>query len=112
MKRNPTSVECFDLAQSNSEHSRHWFFKGRMIIDGEEMKQSLIDMIVETQNYSNPNNTIKFSDNSSAIKGFHTKVLRPMKTHACSSFHLQDVDHDLIFTAETHNFPTGVAPFR
>ncbi|XP_043521833.1 phosphoribosylformylglycinamidine synthase isoform X2 [Frieseomelitta varia] len=111
LKRNPTSVECFDLAQSNSEHSRHWFFKGRMIIDGEEMKQSLIDMIVETQNYSNPNNTIKFSDNSSAIKGFHTKVLRPMKTHACSSFHLQDVDHDLIFTAETHNFPTGVAPF-
>ncbi|KOX70064.1 Phosphoribosylformylglycinamidine synthase [Melipona quadrifasciata] len=111
LKRNPTSVECFDLAQSNSEHSRHWFFKGRMIIDGEEMKQSLIDMIVETQNYSNPNNTIKFSDNSSAIKGFHTKVLRPTKTHVCSSFHLQDVDHDLIFTAETHNFPTGVAPF-
>lgn len=112
LKRNPTSVECFDLAQSNSEHSRHWFFKGRMIIDSEEMKQSLIDMIVETQNYSNPNNTIKFSDNSSAIKGFHTKILRPMKTHTCSSFHLQDVDHDLIFTAETHNFPTGVAPFR
>jgi phosphoribosylformylglycinamidine synthase len=23
--RNPTSVECFDIAQSNSEHSRHWF---------------------------------------------------------------------------------------
>lgn len=28
MKRDPTSVELFDLAQSNSEHSRHWFFKG------------------------------------------------------------------------------------
>lgn len=27
LARNPTSVECFDLAQSNSEHSRHWFFK-------------------------------------------------------------------------------------
>lgn len=27
LSRNPTSVECFDLAQSNSEHSRHWFFK-------------------------------------------------------------------------------------
>jgi len=24
--RNPTNVECFDLSQSNSEHSRHWFF--------------------------------------------------------------------------------------
>ncbi|XP_043596349.1 phosphoribosylformylglycinamidine synthase isoform X2 [Bombus pyrosoma] len=111
LKRNPTSVECFDLAQSNSEHSRHWFFKGRMIVDGEKMKQSLIDMIMETQKYSNPNNTIKFSDNSSAIKGFQTKVLRPMRTYTCSPFCLENVDQDLIFTAETHNFPTGVAPF-
>jgi phosphoribosylformylglycinamidine synthase len=30
----PTDVECFDIAQSNSEHSRHWFFKGRLVIDG------------------------------------------------------------------------------
>lgn len=27
LARNPTTVECFDLAQSNSEHSRHWFFR-------------------------------------------------------------------------------------
>jgi len=32
LKRNPTSVECFDLAQSNSEHSRHWFFKVTILI--------------------------------------------------------------------------------
>jgi phosphoribosylformylglycinamidine synthase len=25
--RDPTDVELFDMAQSNSEHSRHWFFK-------------------------------------------------------------------------------------
>ncbi|XP_076754672.1 phosphoribosylformylglycinamidine synthase [Xylocopa sonorina] len=111
LKRNPTSVECFDLAQSNSEHSRHWFFKGEMIVDGEVMKESLIDMIIGTQNYSNPNNTIKFSDNSSAIKGYQTKVLRPNETHTCSPFHLASVNQNLIFTAETHNFPTGVAPF-
>lgn len=111
LKRNPTSVECFDLAQSNSEHSRHWFFKGKIIIDGEEMKESLIDMIIRTQKYSNTNNTIKFSDNSSAIKGYQIKVLRPNKTYTCSPFHLENVDQDLIFTAETHNFPTGVAPF-
>ena len=24
LKRDPTDVECFDMAQSNSEHSRHW----------------------------------------------------------------------------------------
>ena len=34
IKRNPTNVECFDLSQSNSEHSRHWFFGGRLVIDG------------------------------------------------------------------------------
>lgn len=31
LKRDPTSVELFDLAQSNSEHSRHWFFKVNFI---------------------------------------------------------------------------------
>ncbi len=29
VKRNPTTVEAFDISQSNSEHSRHWFFKGK-----------------------------------------------------------------------------------
>lgn len=111
LKRNPTSVECFDLAQSNSEHSRHWFFKGRVILDGVEKEKSLIDMIMETQKNSNQNNTIKFSDNSSAIKGYKVDLQRPTKTCTCSSFQLENVNQDLIFTAETHNFPTGVAPF-
>lgn len=69
LKRDPTSVELFDCAQSNSEHSRHWFFRGKMIVDGEEKEKSLIKMIIDTQKHSNDNNTIKFSDNSSAIKG-------------------------------------------
>ena len=30
--RNPTNVELFDLGQSNSEHSRHWFFKGELTV--------------------------------------------------------------------------------
>ncbi|XP_014227740.1 phosphoribosylformylglycinamidine synthase [Trichogramma pretiosum] len=111
IKRNPTSVECFDLAQSNSEHSRHWFFKGKMIIDGEEQKESLLDMIIDTQTKSNPNNVIKFSDNSSAIKGFEVKTLRPNRTDEASSFKVNSSKQHLIFTAETHNFPTGVAPF-
>lgn len=112
LKRNPTSVECFDLAQSNSEHSRHWFFKGKMIIDGKEKEQSLLDMIIDTQNYSNPNNVIKFSDNSSAIKGYEIDLLRPTDPSKCSHFNVEKIKQDLIFTAETHNFPTGVAPFR
>lgn len=111
LKRNPTSVECFDLAQSNSEHSRHWFFKGRMVLNGVEEKDSLIDMIINTQNFSNPNNVIKFSDNSSAIEGYTVQKFRPETTVKPSYFKLINGKLHLIFTAETHNFPTGVAPF-
>lgn len=93
LKRDPTSVELFDLAQSNSEHSRHWFFKvkcivvsyqifyalksilmdvilniffpqGKLLLDGKEIDESLIDMVASTQNTSNDNNVIKFGDNS------------------------------------------------
>lgn len=32
LRRNPTNVELFMLGNSNSEHSRHWFFKGKLII--------------------------------------------------------------------------------
>lgn len=64
VKRNPTSVECFDLAQSNSEHSRHWFFKGRLTVDGQEVEDSLMKMVMKTHATSNSNSVIKFSDNS------------------------------------------------
>ncbi|CAG9860959.1 unnamed protein product [Phyllotreta striolata] len=111
LKRNPTNVELFDVAQSNSEHSRHWFFKGKMIIDGTEHEESLIDMIIETQKHTNQNNVIKFSDNSSAIKGFLHRTLKPVTAGSVSELKQVPTESHLIFTAETHNFPTGVAPF-
>lgn len=111
LKRNPTNVECFDLAQSNSEHSRHWFFKGKMVINGKEYEESLIDMILNTQKYTNPNNVIKFSDNSSAIKGYIHRSLRPVTAGTMCELKQTNTESHLIFTAETHNFPTGVAPF-
>ncbi|XP_030749846.1 phosphoribosylformylglycinamidine synthase [Sitophilus oryzae] len=111
LKRNPTNIECFDLAQSNSEHSRHWFFKGKLIVDGEEHEESLIDLIINTQKNSNPNNVIKFSDNSSAIRGYIHRSLRPASAGSVSELRQVPSESHLIFTAETHNFPTGVAPF-
>ncbi len=113
LKRNPTSVECFDLAQSNSEHSRHWFFKGQIFVDGQEVPESLIDMVASTQATTNDNNVIKFNDNSSAIKGFtDLKVLLPKDPTEASFVQVKDAQaRHIIFTAETHNFPTGVAPF-
>ncbi|XP_060112179.1 phosphoribosylformylglycinamidine synthase [Heteronotia binoei] len=109
--RNPTSVECFDLAQSNSEHSRHWFFKGRLKVDGQEVKESLFESIMKTQERSNPNNVIKFCDNSSAIEGKEILSLWPRDPSRASPFEKRTSTRHVIFTAETHNFPTGVAPF-
>ncbi|XP_069507830.1 phosphoribosylformylglycinamidine synthase [Ambystoma mexicanum] len=111
VKRNPTSVECFDLAQSNSEHSRHWFFKGHLLLDGEEKEASLFDMIMKTQESSNPNNVIKFCDNSSGIQGREVLSLYPTDPSQASPFERHQSTRHVIFTAETHNFPTGVAPF-
>lgn len=48
------------MAQSNSEHSRfnlrfvladtarHWFFRGRLVIDGKEMPDSLMSIVKQT----------------------------------------------------------------
>jgi phosphoribosylformylglycinamidine synthase len=109
--RNPTNVECFDLGQSNSEHSRHWFFKGRLFIDGMEMPYTLMELIKQPL-LSNPENSvIAFHDNSSAIQGFKISTILPEYPGKASRFQAAKLNYHLIFTAETHNFPTGVAPF-
>lgn len=92
LKRNPTSVECFDLAQSNSEHSRHWFFRGKLVINGVAEPQTLFDMIIGTQKSSNPNNVIKFADNSSAIQGFKVPTLVPGTTWEPSAFQVSFIN--------------------
>ncbi|XP_058415735.1 phosphoribosylformylglycinamidine synthase isoform X1 [Diceros bicornis minor] len=111
LQRNPSIVEVFDLAQSNSEHSRHWFFKGRLHVDGQELAHSLFESIMSTQASSNPNNVLKFCDNSSAIQGKEVQFLRPEDPTQPSCFQQQQGLRYVVFTAETHNFPTGVAPF-
>jgi phosphoribosylformylglycinamidine synthase len=109
--RNPTNVECFDIAQSNSEHSRHWFFKGRLVIDGAEAPKDLIAMIQEPLEANRGNSVIAFHDNSSAIRGYPIRTILPAQPGEPAPFVLTDLDHHVIFTAETHNFPSGVAPF-
>jgi phosphoribosylformylglycinamidine synthase len=111
IKRNPTNVECFDLSQSNSEHSRHWFFRGKLIVDGKEIPGNLMKIVKATYD-ANPNNSvIAFSDNSSAIIGRDITTLIPETVGKPSAFRASQRKYHIIFTAETHNFPSGVAPF-
>jgi phosphoribosylformylglycinamidine synthase len=110
--RDPTNVECFDIAQSNSEHSRHWFFKGRLVIDGEEIEAKHLIALIQEPLQANPNNSvIAFNDNSSAIRGYPIRTIIPSRPGESTPFLATDLDYHIIFTAETHNFPSGVAPF-
>jgi phosphoribosylformylglycinamidine synthase len=111
IKRNPTNVECFDLSQSNSEHSRHWFFRGKLIVDGKEAPDTLMKIVKATWEANRNNSVIAFSDNSSAITGFEMTTVVPETPGMPSAFRESRRKYHIIFTAETHNFPSGVAPF-
>lgn len=102
--RDPTDVECFDMAQSNSEHSRHWFFGGNMVIDGEQKKETLFSMVKATLPKES-NSVIAFHDNSSAIQGFPVPYFRPTDPTSPSPMTASTQTLHPILTAETHNFP-------
>jgi len=112
IKRDPTTVELFDIAQSNSEHSRHWFFGGELIKeDGTPYPKTLFQLVKDTYE-ANPNNSVvAFKDNSSTIRGFTTRALPPVKPGGPSPVDVRSIDLDLLLTAETHNFPCAVAPY-
>lgn len=123
--RNPTVAEIHDLANCNSEHSRHHIFRGQFLVPvssyyGEFQAlypYTLMDLIKKPlakleDNNENLSSLVAFSDNSSAIKGFLTSILVPTSVTGPSEVRLQNVILHHTFTAETHNFPTGIAPFQ
>ncbi len=109
--RDPTIVEIMDLNNANSEHSRHGFFRGKQIIDGVPQPENLMEVVISTLNANPDNSVIAFKDNSSAIKGREFTALLPQNPGHPSALRTAKVEYHIILTAETHNFPTGVAPF-
>ncbi len=109
--RNPTTVEIMDLNNANSEHSRHGFFRGKHVIDGKEEPETLMEIVCSTLEANSTNSIIAFKDNSSGIRGRDIFTIVPGKPGTPSAFDKRKLPYHIIFTAETHNFPTGVAPF-
>lgn len=112
--KSPTNLELLDLSQSNSEHSRHHFFKGKIVIDGISLPESLFNKVKETNMCSETarNSVLAFCDNASAIRNsiggdqsifFFIDPNGNYATNKCEMFST--------FTAETHNFPTLMEPF-
>ncbi len=109
--RNPTIVEIMDLNNANSEHSRHGFFKGRQVIDGVEQEKNLLELVADTLAAHPKGSVIAFKDNSSAIEGYRVETIIPERPGEPSPFRPVSAHYHPLLTAETHNFPTGVAPF-
>ena len=75
-----------------------------MVIDGEKKERSLFRIVKDTLTPERrANSVIAFDDNSSAIQP---------ETPGCPSRFIQEqfMSH-ILLSAETHNFPSGVAPF-
>jgi len=65
-----------------------------------------------TTSKTNQNSVIAFHDNSSAIRGYdNIPVLNPADVGSPSPMIITSKTVHPILTAETHNFPCGVAPF-
>ena len=81
LKRNPTDVELFQLGNANSEHSRHWYFKGQIVIDGTPMPQTLLESVQHPlERLSKGNRTLKaLNDNAGVLHGFGVNLLGPTR---------------------------------
>ena len=64
-----TDSEVFGFSQVNSEHCRHKIFNGTFIIDGEEKKSTLFQLIKRTSK-ENPNYLVSaYKDNVAFVEG-------------------------------------------
>ena len=113
--RDPTDVECFDIAQSNSEHSRHWFFKGRMVIDGQEQASSLLELIQEPMEANPRNSVIAFQRQLPArIRGYSgSRTILPAQSRGNQGRSPTSQNETTTSSSPLRRttFPSGVAPF-
>lgn len=110
--RKLTDSEVFGFSQVNSEHCRHKIFNGTFIIDGEEKKITLFQLIRETAK-KNPNFLVSaYKDNVAFIKGPRIEQFAPQRQDIPDYFAIEDFDSVISLKAETHNFPTTVEPFN
>jgi len=110
--RKLTDSEVFGFSQVNSEHCRHKIFNGKFIIDGEEQRKSLFQLIKNTSTV-NPNKLVSaYKDNVAFVSGPWVMQFAPARQDQPDYFELKEFESVLSLKAETHNFPTTVEPFN
>ncbi len=110
--RKLTDSEVFGFSQVNSEHCRHKIFNGTFIIDGQEKKSTLFQLIKKTS-LENPNFIVSaYKDNVAFINGPTIEQFAPVRHDTADYFAVSDIESVISLKAETHNFPTTVEPFN
>ena len=105
---NPLFV-LLDMAQSNSEHCRHHFFNGKIVENDIVQNKTLFQLVKEPLlNKTITNSLVAFADNSSVIKGFTNNEIEIINNNYSQKINKTH----FVLTAETHNFPSGIAPFQ
>lgn len=108
--RNPTNVELFQVGNANSEHSRHWFFRGDQVINGTVMPETLMDVVKATLK-NGSNSLVAFHDNAGVMRGTDVPMFVSGEPGWPSSLVVLPALQHITATAETHNHPTLIAPF-
>lgn len=110
LERNPTDAELFHIAQANSEHCRHHRFRGRHVIDGVEVRQSLMDIVQRPYRTHPANARLAFVDDASAIDGPEVPLYLPARPGQVSPFVAQRYHIYRTKKVETHNHPSAICP--
>jgi len=108
-KRNPTDVELMMFAQANSEHCRHKIFNAEWVVDDKRDKRSLFNMIKYTYQQHPTQVLSAYHDNSAVIQGRMSKWFYP--DMVAKQYTYQEQMTDIMIKVETHNHPTGIAPW-
>ncbi len=110
-KRNPTDVELFQIANANSEHSRHHRFAGVHEIDGMRLPHSPFDLIKAPWKRRSGNSVLAFADDASAIRGREIELFVPSRPGLPGPLVIERRLVHPTNKAETHNHPSMIAPF-
>ena len=106
--RDPTDVELMMFAQANSEHCRHKIFNASWTIDGLPQAHTLFAMIRHTEALSPRGTIVAYADNAAIMEGAFAERWFPDRQDL---WHARLEPVHIVMKVETHNHPTGIAPF-
>ncbi|MHC1706210.1 MAG: phosphoribosylformylglycinamidine synthase [Bacteroidales bacterium] len=112
MGRKLTDSEVFGFSQVNSEHCRHKIFNGLFILNGQEMPETLFQLIKKTSKIHKNRLVSAYTDNVAFIEGPTIQQFAPERQDRADYFCERSINSVISLKAETHNFPTTVEPFN